>query len=165
MTQELLLPGVRLNAKHFLDKQHWVVSVQLGKGEERVSVSGHISHYAFFIFFGKRVVLGGWRVAFGVWRVVFGVWRVAFCSFARCLVLQLPPPAKRRDGGVAAAGGWEQRQVPRGRRQAAVGRHLAAIPPKAYKVALIHTMLNTTTIMLTSEWLIHRVYKRFRQKV
>ena len=90
---------------------------------------------------------------------------MAFCSFARCLVLQLPPPAKRRDGGVGAAGGWEQRQVPCGRGQAAVGRRLAAIPPKAYKVALIHRMLNTTTIMLTSEWLIHRVYKPFRQKV
>ena len=136
VTEKLLLPGVRLNAKHFLDKQHGVVSVQLGKGEERVSVSGHISHYAFFIFFGKRVVLGGWwGGVLGVWC---GVWWVAFCSFARCLVLQLPPPAKRRDGGGRRSGGWEQRQVPRGRGQAAVGRHLAAIPPKAYKVALIH---------------------------
>ena len=108
-----------------------------------------------------------WRVAFGVWRFVhsLGVWRVAFCFFGRCLVLQLPPPAKRRDGGGRRGGGWEQRQVPCGRGQAAVGRHMAAIPPKAYKVALIHQMLNTTTIMLTSEWLIHRVYKRFRQKV
>ena len=75
-------------------------------------------------------------LAGGVWCVVFGGLRFIF--FGRCLVLQLPPPAKRRDGGVAAAGGWEQRQVPRGRGQAAVGRHLAAIPPKAYKVALIH---------------------------
>ena len=97
-----------------------------------------------------------WRVACGVWRFVhsLGVW---LCNCR--------PPAKRRDGGVGAAGGWEQRQAAGDRGQAAVGRHLAAIPPKAYKVALIHRMLNTTTIMITSEWLIHRVYKRFRQKV
>ena len=28
-----------------------------------------------------------------------GVWRVAWCVFARCLALQLSPPAKRQDGG------------------------------------------------------------------
>jgi hypothetical protein len=83
---------------------------------------------------------------------------VAFCSFARRLALQLPPPAVGADGGVGAAGGWE-------RRQAAVGRRLALWPPKAYKVAVIHRMLNTRSIMLTSKWLIHRVYKRFCQKV
>ena len=53
MPQELLLPGVRLDAKHFLDKQHGVAFIQLGKGEERVSVSGHISYDAFFIFLGN----------------------------------------------------------------------------------------------------------------
>ena len=73
MPQELLLPGVRLNAKHFPDKQHRVAAIQLGKGEERVSVS-HISHYAFFIFFLETGCV--WWVACGVWRVVLGVWRV-----------------------------------------------------------------------------------------
>ena len=118
------------------------------------------------------MVLGGWRggwcLACGVWCVAGYVWRVA-CGVLFFLLgvwcCNCRPPPSAGTGGVAAAGGWEQRQVPRGRGQAAVGRHLAAIPPKAYKVAVIHRMLNTTTIMLTSEWLIHRVYKRFRQKV
>jgi hypothetical protein len=112
-----------------------------------------------------RLAFGVWRLAFGVWRVACGVWRVAFCSFARCLVLQLPPPAKRRDGGVGAAGGC-RRRLDRARRLAPGTGHLAAaLPPKAYKQAVIHQMLNTTTIMLTSKWLIHSLYKRFRQKV
>jgi hypothetical protein len=102
-------------------------------------------------------------VVLGVWCVACGV--VCFIFFARCLVLQLSPPSRRRDGGGRRGGGWERRQAPRGRGQAAVGRRLAALPPKAYKTAVIHQMLNTTTIMLISKWLIHRVYKRFCQKV
>ena len=88
-----------------------------------------------------RVAGGVWRVVFGVWRLAGGVWRLAgdvlfFLVGVWCCNCRPPPSAGT--GGVAAAGGWEQRQVPRGRGQAAVGRHLAAIPPKAYKVALIH---------------------------
>ena len=85
-------------------------------------------------------------------------------------MLQLPPLPLALTGGSAAAG---RRQAPRGRHPAAgtwhpaaaLERLAAALPPKAYKQAVIHQMLNTTTIMLTSKWLIHRVYKRFRQKV
>ena len=80
-------------------------------------------------------------------------------------MLQLSPPASRQDGGGRRGGGWERRQAPRGRGQAPRGKRLAALPPKAYKQALMHRMLNTTTIMLTSKWLIHSLYKRFRQKV
>jgi len=107
-------------------------------------------------------------MAFGVWRVAGGVWRLAggvlFFSVGVWLCNCRPPPSAGT-GGVGAAGGWEQRQTPRGCARAPVGRHLALQPPKAYKVALMHRMLNTTTIMLTSKWLIHSLYKRFRQKV
>ena len=96
---------------------------------------------------------------------MLGVWRLAWCVFGRCLVLQLSPPARRRDGGGRRGGGWERRLAPRGRGQAAVSRRLADLPPKAYKQSVMHRMLNTTTIMLTSKWLIHSLYKRFRQKV
>ena len=122
-----------------------------------------------------RVACGVWRLAFGVWRVAFGVWRLAFGVLFFLVGVWLcncRPPPSAGTGGIAAAGGaWRPLAALggpwrlRGMGQAAVGRHLAALPPKAYKVALIHTMLNTTTIMLTSEWLIHRVYKRFCQKV
>jgi hypothetical protein len=66
MPQEFLLPRIRLNAKDFPYKQHRVVFIQLGKGKKRISVSGHISYYAFFIFFGRRVASGGWRGVLGV---------------------------------------------------------------------------------------------------
>lgn len=128
MPQEFLLPGVRLDAKHFPYKQHRVVFIQLGKGNKRISVSGHISYYAFFIFLESvlRVVGGGgggaWRVTlgvtFGVWRVTLGVWRLAcgvwryvlfftlrFIFFGRRLVLQLPPPPLALTGGVTRLAG------------------------------------------------------------
>jgi len=72
----------------------------------------------------------------------------------------------RRRLQAAAAGGGCRRRLDRARRLApGTGRQAAALPPKAYKQAVMHQMLNTTTIMLTSKWLIHSLYKRFRQKV
>jgi hypothetical protein len=70
MPQEFLLPRIRLNAKDFPYKQHGVVAVQLTESKKRVNFSVHISYYAFFIFFGRRVASDGWG---GAWRVTFGV--------------------------------------------------------------------------------------------
>jgi hypothetical protein len=118
-------------------------------------------HFLFFLGNGLRLVGGGGGVL-GVWRVACGV---LCCVFGRCLVLQLSPPAKRRDGGVGAAAAGSRRLACARRLAPGTGRQAAALPPKAYKQAVMHRMLNTTTIMLTSKWLIHKVYKRFRQKV
>ena len=58
-------------------------------------------------------------MAGGVLFFSVGVWCVAFCSFARCLVLQLPPPAKRRDGGGRR--GWRLGAAAGAPRQASGG--------------------------------------------
>ena len=127
----------------------------------------HIMHFLFFLETG-----GAWCLAGSAWRVVLGVWRfvhsvgvcVLFFSVGVRLCNCRPLPLALT-GGVGAAGGCERRQAAVGRGQAAVGRRLALWQPKAYKVPVMHWMLNTTTIMLTSEWLIHSIYRPFRQKV
>ena len=125
-------------------------------------------HFLFFLGNGLRVAGGGGGVVLGVGRVACGVWCLAcgalrFIFFGRCLALQLSPPPDARTGGGSAR---RRLQAAAGLRLAAgTGRQAAALPPKAYKQAVMHRMLNTTTIMLTSKWLIHSLYKRFRQKV